>query len=86
MNIRRIILYVVIVALALVLVNAWLKDYPPQQPKTRQRRRLWVSTPQQKVARRLNWPRQRIIRKQHQQKIEKQTQLKLAPLKRRAGV
>lgn len=33
MNIRRIILYVVIVALALVLVNAWLKDYPPQQPK-----------------------------------------------------
>lgn len=33
MNIKRIILYVIVAALALILINAWFKDYPPQQEK-----------------------------------------------------
>jgi len=31
MNIKRIILYVIVAVLAVVLTNAWFKDYPPQQ-------------------------------------------------------
>lgn len=33
MNIKRTILYVIVAVLAVILINAWFKDYPPQQAK-----------------------------------------------------